>query len=69
MRRWSHTATLCGPFKDKLYGIKLNHVPCKYNEEVDELANIASGWITVPLNVFARDVARRSVDLRAPPSS
>jgi ribonuclease HI len=37
---------------DKFYGIKLNHVHRKYNEEADELAKIASGRITVPPNVF-----------------
>jgi ribonuclease HI len=29
--------------EDKFYGIELNHVPREYNEEADELANIASG--------------------------
>jgi ribonuclease HI len=29
--------------EDKFYGIELNHVPCKYNEEADELAKVASG--------------------------
>jgi ribonuclease HI len=29
--------------EDKFYSIELNHVPCRYNEEVDELAKIASG--------------------------
>jgi hypothetical protein len=29
--------------EDKFYGIKLNHVPRKYNEEADKLANIALG--------------------------
>jgi ribonuclease HI len=43
--------------EDKFYGIELNHVPHRYNEEADELAKIASGRITVPLNVFAQDVA------------
>jgi hypothetical protein len=43
--------------EDKFYGIKLNHVPRRYNEEADELAKITSGRITVPPNVFARDVA------------
>jgi ribonuclease HI len=38
--------------EDKFYGIKLNHVPHKYNEEADELAKIASGQIIVPPNVF-----------------
>jgi ribonuclease HI len=55
--------------EDKFYGIELNHVPCRYNEEADELAKIVSGRITVPLNVFARDVAQPSVNLEACPSS
>jgi ribonuclease HI/transposase InsO family protein len=29
--------------EDKFYGIELNHVPHRYNEEADELAKIASG--------------------------
>jgi ribonuclease HI len=29
--------------EDKFYGIDLNHVPHRYNEEADELAKIASG--------------------------
>jgi hypothetical protein len=29
--------------EDKFNDIELNHVPRKYNEEVDELAKIASG--------------------------
>jgi hypothetical protein len=59
----------CGPSEDKFYGIELNHVPHRYNEEVDELAKITSGRITVPPNVFARDVARPSVILEPTPSS
>jgi ribonuclease HI len=34
--------------EDKFYGIELNHVPRRYNEEADELAKIASGRITIP---------------------
>jgi hypothetical protein len=34
-----------------------SHVPRRYNEEADEHAKIASGRITVPPNVFARDIA------------
>jgi hypothetical protein len=49
--------------EDKFYGIELNHVPRKYNEEADELAKIASGRITIPLNVFMSDVTKPSVDL------
>jgi ribonuclease HI len=55
--------------EDKFYGIELNHVPHRYNEEVDELAKIASGRITVPSNVFVRDVAQPSVNLEPCPSS
>jgi ribonuclease HI len=29
--------------EDKFYGMKLNHVPRKYNEEANELVKIASG--------------------------
>jgi ribonuclease HI len=29
--------------EDKFYGIELNHVPRRYNEEADDLAKIASG--------------------------
>jgi ribonuclease HI len=29
--------------KYKFYGIELNHVPRRYNEEADELSKIASG--------------------------
>jgi ribonuclease HI len=54
--------------EDKFYGIELNHVPCRYNEEADELSKIASGRITVPPNVFARDVAQPSVNLKPCPS-
>jgi hypothetical protein len=38
--------------EDKLYGIELDHVPRRYNEEADELAKIASGRITVPPERF-----------------
>jgi hypothetical protein len=56
--------------EDKFYGLELNHVPRRYNEEADELAKIASGRITVPPpNVFARDVPSLSVNLESTPSS
>jgi hypothetical protein len=44
-------------------------VPRRYNEEADELAKIAPGRITVPPNVFARDVAQPSVIFELHPSS
>jgi hypothetical protein len=55
--------------EDKFYGVELNHVPRRYNEEVDELAKIASGRITIPLNVYVRDVAKLSVNIELTPSS
>jgi hypothetical protein len=55
--------------KDKFYGMELNHMPHRYNEEVDELAKIVSGRIIVPPNVFARDVAKPSVNLESAPLS
>jgi hypothetical protein len=55
--------------EDKFYGIELSHAPRRYNEEADELAKIASGRITVPPNVFARDVAQPSVTLGPHPSN
>jgi hypothetical protein len=55
--------------KDKFYGIKLNHVPRRCNEEADELTKIVSGHFTVPPIVFARDVAKPSINLEPTPSS
>jgi hypothetical protein len=55
--------------EDKFYGIELNHVPRRYNEEADELAKTASGQITVPPNVFARDITQPSVTLEPHPSN
>jgi ribonuclease HI len=43
--------------EDKFYDIELNHVPRRYNEGANEMAKVASGRITVPPNVFARDIA------------
>jgi ribonuclease HI len=47
--------------EDKFYGLELNHVARRYNEIADELAKIASGWTTVPLDVFSRDLHQPSV--------
>jgi ribonuclease HI len=58
-----------GTLEDKFYRIELNHVPRRYNEEADELAKIVSGWITIPPNVFARDIAQPSVHLEPCPPS
>jgi hypothetical protein len=54
---------------DKFYGIELNHITRRYNEEENELAKIASGRITIPPNVFAQDVTKPSVNLEASPSN
>jgi ribonuclease HI len=53
--------------KDKFYGLELNHVARRYNETADELAKIASGRMTVPLNVFSRDIYQPSVKLNDAP--
>jgi hypothetical protein len=55
--------------EDKFYDIELNHMPRRYNEDAEELAKIASGRITIPPNVFARDVARPSINLEPTPSN
>jgi hypothetical protein len=55
--------------EDMFYGLELNHIPCRYNKEADELAKIALGRITVAPNVFTRDIARPSVNLELTPSS
>jgi ribonuclease HI len=55
--------------EDRFYDIELNLVPCRYNEDANELTEIASGRITVPPNVFAWDVAKPSVNLESTPSS
>ena len=52
--------------EDKFEGLELNHIMRKYNKEADELAKIASGWTTVPPNIFARDIAKPSVDFKDP---
>ena len=52
--------------KDKFDGLELNHIPRKHNEDADELAKIASGRTTVPPNIFARDIAKPSVDFKDP---
>jgi probable phosphoglycerate mutase len=55
--------------EDRFYDIELNYVPRQYNEVADELAKIASGRITVPPNVFARDITQPSVALEPHPSN
>jgi hypothetical protein len=42
--------------EDKFYRLELNHIARRYNETADELAKIASGWTTVPPDVFSRDI-------------
>jgi ribonuclease HI len=55
--------------EDKFYGIELNHMPRRYNEEADELAKIASGRIIVAPNIFSRDVTQLSINLEPFPSN
>jgi ribonuclease HI len=55
--------------EDKFYSIELNHIPRRYNKEADELAKTASRRITIPPNVFARDIAKPYVNLEPTPSS
>jgi ribonuclease HI len=47
--------------EDKFYGLELNHIARWYNETADELAKIASGWTTVPPDVFSRDLHQPSI--------
>jgi hypothetical protein len=47
--------------EDKFYGLELNHIARRYNETADELAKIALGRITVPPDVFSRDLHQPSV--------
>jgi hypothetical protein len=47
--------------EDKFYGLELNHVTRRCNKTADELAKIASGWTTVPPDVFSRDIHQPSV--------
>jgi hypothetical protein len=47
--------------EDKFFGLELNHIARRYNETADELAKIASRRITVPLDVFSRDLHQPSV--------
>jgi hypothetical protein len=55
--------------EDKFFSLELNHVARRYNEVADKLAKIASGGITVPPNVFARDIFKPLVVPRRCPSS
>ena len=43
--------------------MELNHIARWYNETADELAKIASGRTTVPLDVFSRDIHQPSVKI------
>ncbi|XP_066381456.1 uncharacterized protein, partial [Miscanthus floridulus] len=48
--------------EDKFDGLELNHIVRKFNEATDELAKMASARALVPLNVFARDLHKPSID-------
>jgi transposase InsO family protein len=49
--------------EDKFYGLDLNHIARRYNETADELAKIALGRTTVPLDVFSRGLHQPSVKI------
>jgi hypothetical protein len=49
--------------ENKFYRLELNHIAQRYNKTVDELAKIASGRTTVPLDVFSRDLHQPSVKI------
>jgi hypothetical protein len=49
--------------ENKFYGLELNHIAQRYNETADELAKIASGRTTIPLDVFSRDLHQPSVKI------
>jgi hypothetical protein len=49
--------------EDKFYGLELNHVARQYNETADELAKIALGRTTVPLDIFSLDLHQPSVKI------
>jgi ribonuclease HI len=49
--------------EDKFYGLELNHIARRYNQTADELAKIASGWTTVPPDVFSRDIHQPSLKI------
>jgi ribonuclease HI len=49
--------------EDKFYRLELNHVAQRYNGTADELAKIASGRMTVPPNVFSRDIYQPSIKI------
>jgi hypothetical protein len=40
--------------EDKFFSLELNHVACRYNEVVDELAKITSGLTMVPRTFLPR---------------
>ena len=48
--------------EDNFDGLELNHIARKFNEAAAELAKMASARASVPLNIFARDLHKPSVD-------
>jgi ribonuclease HI len=49
--------------ENKFYGLELNYIARRYNKTADELAKIASGRMTVPPDVFSRDLHQPSVKI------
>jgi hypothetical protein len=52
--------------EDRFDDLELNHIACKYNEAADELAKIVSGRTTVPLDVFASNLYKPSINYEKP---
>jgi hypothetical protein len=48
--------------EDRFDNLELNHITRKYNEATDELAKIMLGRTTVPLDIFASDLHKPSID-------
>jgi hypothetical protein len=55
--------------EDKFYGLELNYIARQYNKTADELVKIASGRMTVPLDVFSRDLHQPSVKIDDAPET
>ncbi|XP_066374034.1 uncharacterized protein [Miscanthus floridulus] len=47
--------------EDKFDGLELNHIARRFNEDMDELAKVASAQAPIPPNIFARDLHKSSV--------
>jgi hypothetical protein len=48
--------------EERFDGLDLNHIACKHNEAMDELAKITSSRTTVPPDVFTSDLHKPSIN-------